>query len=348
MKILKKILILLLGVFALCMVIFLLGPKVHFDTFNNDPSLGKYTFDELKKVIVTNNEDPDIKPNNHEKIIWSDGVEKTEYSFVYLHGFSASHEEGSPLHTNLAKKFGANLYLTRLPRHGLKDHDAFKELTPGEMVSYAKEAVKIGKSIGEKVILISCSTGSTLSTYLEAADPEIYALVMFSPNFGLYDQTSRVITMPWGLTVARKIKKSNYHEWNAPEKAKPYWYDKYRLEGVAALQSLLNRTMKDEVFASVKQPLFVGYFYKNEEFQDFTISTEKIREFERKIATPEELREFVTYDDGNAHVFISPLFNENWLRVQKDVVQFLEKKVGLVYANENQQSVKYPDIATKY
>ena len=33
-----------------------------------------------------------LKPNNEARIIWADsGKAKTEYSIVYLHGFSASH-----------------------------------------------------------------------------------------------------------------------------------------------------------------------------------------------------------------------------------------------------------------
>ena len=37
--------------------------------------------------------------------------EKTEYAVVYLHGFSASQEEGDPVHYDFAKKFGCNLFL---------------------------------------------------------------------------------------------------------------------------------------------------------------------------------------------------------------------------------------------
>ena len=39
-----------------------------------------------------------IKPGNEAEIVWADSTkfEQTEYAIVYLHGFSASKEEGNP------------------------------------------------------------------------------------------------------------------------------------------------------------------------------------------------------------------------------------------------------------
>ncbi|MFM7855234.1 MAG: alpha/beta hydrolase, partial [Flammeovirgaceae bacterium] len=52
-----------------------------------------------------------IKPDNEARIIWHDSTkQKTDYSLVYIHGFSASQEEGDPVHINFAKKFRCNLY----------------------------------------------------------------------------------------------------------------------------------------------------------------------------------------------------------------------------------------------
>ena len=48
-----------------------------------------------------------LKPDNEARIIWANdsvpGV--TEYAVVYLHGFSASQEEGDPIHYVFARKF---------------------------------------------------------------------------------------------------------------------------------------------------------------------------------------------------------------------------------------------------
>ncbi|WP_235296191.1 alpha/beta hydrolase [Portibacter marinus] len=329
MKLLGKIFLVFISLIAILLAIYLLGPQVKYKTYDNAPLRGDYTFNEIAQILRERNQTKSLKEGNQELIIWANDTLKTEYSFVYIHGFSASHGEGAPLHQNIAQRYGANLFLSRLPQHGLMDEDAFVSLTPGAMVDYAKEAVKIGKSIGKKVILISCSTGSTLSTYLASADPDIEALIMFSPNFEMHDQNTKILTKPWGLTLARRIKGGDYHEWNAPQRARPFWYHKYRLEGIAALQSLIETTMKKDVFELVEQPVFVGYYYKDESTRDFTISTEKIMEVENLIGTAEEEKVFKQYSDGNAHVFISPLFNPSWQKVESDVYLFLEEVLNM-------------------
>jgi esterase/lipase len=290
---------------------------------------GKYTIEEVNRIVQKRNQTPNIKTDNEEQVIWYDGEKPTEYAILYLHGFSASHEEGAPIHQNIAQRYGANLFLSRLPKHGLNDDEAFAELTPKMMVDYAKEAIKIGKSIGEKLIIISCSTGGTLSTYLVAEDEDVFAQILFSPNFEMNDQTTKILTKPWGLQIARKIKNGNYHEWNAPQVARPYWYHKYRLEGVVALQTLIDRTMNKSTFAEIEQPLFVGYYYKDEENKDFTVSVDRIKEVEHILGTPEEEKEFIAYPDGNAHVFISPFYNSNWIKVQEDVFDFMQDELSM-------------------
>jgi hypothetical protein len=64
--------------------------------------------------------------DNEARIVWANDSlkQKTEYAIVYLHGFSASQEEGNPVHRNIAKQFGCNLYLSRLSQHGVDTTDA--------------------------------------------------------------------------------------------------------------------------------------------------------------------------------------------------------------------------------
>lgn len=331
MSMIKRILLILIALIAILVAIALLGPKVKYEDFDNKPLDGTFSISEVQSLIKKRNQDPLIRQGNDERIVWADSNRKSQFAVVYLHGFSASHEEGAPIHRNIAKFLRANLYLTRLPEHGLNDTMAFEDLTPKKMVDYAKEAVKIGKSIGHQVILMSCSTGGTLSAYLAANDPDIDALVMFAPNIALHDGTSKLLTKPWGLQLARKIVGGDFRTWPAPERARPYWYWKYRLEGLVALQSLLDHTMKDEILKQIKQPVYVGYYYENEENRDFTVSVDRIREFEKVISTPEDQKLFKAYPDGSAHVLVSPLFNDDWQKIQTDVELFLAKEFDYSY-----------------
>ena len=128
-----------------------------------------------------------IKPNNQARIIWSENYKEKQspIAFVYLHGFGASSREGEPIMSKLSKRYNANVYMSRLKEHGIKRADSFKDLTPENYLETAKEALSIGKLIGEKVILVSTSTGGSLSLKLASEDSSIAGLIMYSPFIDL-------------------------------------------------------------------------------------------------------------------------------------------------------------------
>jgi hypothetical protein len=104
--------------------------------------------EKLDSFIEVNEAKHKIKPNNQARIIWAnDSIkEKTEYSIVYLHGFSASQEEGNPVHRNIAKAFGCNLFLSRLAEHGIDTAEQLECLTVDKYWESAKEAFVVGKN----------------------------------------------------------------------------------------------------------------------------------------------------------------------------------------------------------
>ena len=70
-----------------------------------------------------------ITPNTEKKIFWySKPSLVTPRSIIYIHGYSASRQEVSPLVENLASRLQCNLYFTRLTGHGL-DGQAMTEIT---------------------------------------------------------------------------------------------------------------------------------------------------------------------------------------------------------------------------
>ena len=97
----------------LLIVVYFLGPK---------PSAPKYSTELpaippdpvlLEKYISEKEALHKLKPDNEARIVWlNDSLkQQTDYAVVYLHGFSASQEEGDPVHIEFAKTFGCNLYL---------------------------------------------------------------------------------------------------------------------------------------------------------------------------------------------------------------------------------------------
>ena len=107
----------------------------------------------LEKYVALKEKAHKLKPNNEARIVWHDSSKtKTEYVVVYLHGFSASQMEGDPVHRRFAKKFGCNLYLARMADHGVDTTEALLLFTADRAWESAKEALAIGKQLGQKVI----------------------------------------------------------------------------------------------------------------------------------------------------------------------------------------------------
>ncbi|MCB0644885.1 MAG: alpha/beta hydrolase, partial [Phaeodactylibacter sp.] len=275
--------------------------------------------------------------NNEARIIWADSIRKTPYSVVYLHGFSASQMEGDPLHRDFAKRYGANLYLARLAEHGLKDPEAFHHLSPQELLDSAKEALAIGQLLGEKVIIMATSSGCTLATYLAAEQPEwADALIFYSPNIDLANASSAILTYPWGLQVGRLVVGGTHRSFEMSPEAAPYWTTRYRVEGLVALRTLLNQTMKKSTFERVTKPLFLGYYYKNQEEQDDVISVPALLEFFDLVQTPADQKQLVAFKEAKSHVIGSTLTSREFEGVEAATFRFAEQILGL-------QAINTPD-----
>jgi esterase/lipase len=201
-----------------------------------------------------------------------------------------------------------------------------KNLTPKMLVESAKEAVAIGKSIGEKVILMGCSTGGTLAIYLAAGDQDLESIILLSPNIELKSAAATLMTGPWGRQLAYQLI-GEHRDLTSFQNAKPYWSYIHHTNGLIALQSLMDQTMQERYFKQIKIPVYCGYYYKNENVQDPVVSIDAILEFQKDIATPVNKTEFEAFESGN-HVLGSIYKNDHWEEVQKEVLSF-------IYSNTN-------------
>ncbi len=277
-----------------------------------------------------------VKPGNEAKVVWFDDSLKTEteYALVYLHGFSASHMEGNPVHVNLGKAFGMNVYLSRLSHHGVIEDEPMVELTASGLLRSAQEALAVGSKLGKKVILMSHSTGGSLSLLLAAKYPEIVrGLILYSPNIEIKDENAKLINDPYGVQLARLIKGSDYHEWDADEERNKYWTTKYRLEAVAELQEFVEETMTLENFSRIEQPVFLGYFYKNEEVQDDVVKVDAMLKMYDALGTPKSVKQRIAYPDANSHVIACDVISDNYKKVEEDTKDFLQFQMGLTKAH---------------
>lgn len=316
-----------LGLCVLALVfIYLLGPNQQFGSFDNTPIELDVALMELDQYIAHKESQVlNIKEDNQSEVIWLDSIRKTEYAIVYLHGYTASKGEGEPIHKNIAKKYGCNLYLPRLFKHGLKDKDVFMTLTPKGLVESAKEAIAVGKLIGEKVILMGTSTGGTLAIYLAANEPSVRGLILMAPNIDIADQGSHLLNKPWGKQLMQIISGGAYRTWEAGEDVKKYWTNKNRIEGLVVLRELLDNTMTEDIFKKVNVPLCMVVYYKNEQEQDDVVSVAAMDSFLGKISTSQDQIVFKKDPNANCHPLGSKYTNENWMDVQLVVDDFFSQ-----------------------
>lgn len=203
----------------------------------------------------------DITENTQKRVIWSGeaGV-KTPLSIVYIHGFSATSEEIRPVPDMVAKALGANLFFTRLAGHG-RGEAAMSEPLAGDWIEDMAEAMAIGRRIGDRVVVISTSTGATLAA-IAATDPALSAdmagVVLISPNFGLRSASARILDLPfarwWGPKVAgetRSVATSN------PMQAR-YWTTRYATSALFPMAALI-REAKAQDYSAAKMPVLFIY-----------------------------------------------------------------------------------------
>ena len=201
-----------------------------------------------------------IKPQNEQLVVWaSEKKEQTPWSIVYIHGFSSSRLETAPLTQEIAKKLKANVFYTRLTGHGQHAAD-LAQATPQEWVKDYLLALDIGHLLGEKVLIISCSTGSTIATLAsETAQAHFtQAHVFISPNFGPKDKRAEIILLPWGKEIAQWIEGKTHQSGVADPAEELAWYNAYPTEALFPMMYLVKLTRQSSL-KDFKHPLLVLY-----------------------------------------------------------------------------------------
>jgi esterase/lipase len=314
-----------LGIFILALiVVYFFGPY---------PSMPKYNMDlpavpnepaALENYIAKEESLHKLKPDNEARIIWlNDSLKQpTEYSVVYIHGFSASQEEGNPVHIDFAKKFGCNLFLNRLEDHGIDTTEPMAFVTADRLWNSAKEAYAVGRRLGNKVILMATSTGATLALKLAGEYPGIVGLILLSPNIAINDPNAWVLNNHWGLQIARMIKGNYILSEDTCLLCKQYWNAKYRIESTVQLEELIETTMKESTFKKVKQPVLMLYYYKDEAHQDPVVKVSAMKRMYIQLGTPDSLKREAAIPNAGAHVIGSFIKSKDVQSVENECIKF--------------------------
>ncbi|MES2794733.1 MAG: alpha/beta hydrolase [Bacteroidota bacterium] len=323
----KKVLFGFVLFFALFGVIYYFGPKPDAPTL--EVPMFKLTGDLPileKQISDSEREIKGIKSGCEAKIIWADSTKKikTKIAFLYIHGFGATQMEGDPVHRNIAKKYQSNLYLARLAGHGIELGDEnMAEVKTDDFVLSAEHALAVAKTLGNEVIIISTSFGSALTTYLASKHPDIKAIILYSPCIKVFDEKAEILDNPWGLQIGKLVNGSAIRDFKPTNEGhRKYWTTHQHLNGVVQLQNFLTHAMVKSTFESVKCPVFLGYWYKNENEQDKVVSVPAMLKMFEELGSANKQR-FAFPKAGN-HVIASPILSKDIETVQKETEKFLE------------------------
>jgi pimeloyl-ACP methyl ester carboxylesterase len=307
---------------------YLLGPRLKTEQIDDKlPHIYTET-SSIEKIVKEQESRFNIRPDNEARIIWANDSlkNKTEYVILYLHGFSASWYEGYPVNINMGKAIGANIYLSRLHNHGIISDDPLIDMKPNLLYNSAKEALLIANTLGHKIIVASTSTGGTLSLMLARDFPELVdALVLLSPNISINNPASFLLNKPWGLQIARLSGSNKKYRILTPdsEMDEKYWYQKYRWEAVVYLQKLIEENLNIKLYNQIKQPVFLGYYYKNEEEQDPVVRVDAMLTMYDQLGTPDSLKRKVAFPDAANHVIACEAKSKSVDEVQTEVLDFV-------------------------
>ena len=289
---------------------------------NFNPNLIESNIDQYLKKIE--GQFLDIKEGVEKKVIWAEEInKKTPISIVYIHGFTATSEEVRPLPDKIANDLNANLFFTRLTGHG-RNPTAMETCSIPNWMKDLHEAIEIGSRIGEKVILMSSSTGGTISV-TSALDKEvsqkILGYIFMSPNFGINNKFANMISWPLSkywlkLILGKNIKHNPRNELN-----KKFWTMSYPTNALIPMGKLIKEVNKNDYSTVDKPALF--YF----SMEDKVVDPNKIKKFISnwggKITT--KIVRLSSKDDKFSHVLagdiISPYQTEqaklimvNWIK----------------------------------
>lgn len=247
---------------ALLAVLFLAGPRNDFGpdqpSARTQPPQDIHLLDDWLRASEA--AFPDLRPGNAKGIVWAAG-EKTRrpWAVVYLHGFSASRMETAPLADLVARELGAHLFYARLAGHG-RSGPAMGEATAQDWLADTLEALRIGQTLGERVLVISVSTGATLASWaaLRPEGQQVAGHVFISPNFGPKDPKAELINGPWGQQIARAIQ-GETRSWTPgdPREAQG-WTTTYPTRALFPMMALVKQ-VRDSDLGKFRTPLLMFY-----------------------------------------------------------------------------------------
>ncbi|MDG0970217.1 MAG: alpha/beta fold hydrolase [Porticoccaceae bacterium] len=310
-------------IFIAMVIVGLLGPVVNTEVILEKPVLPKNLDRYLAKTEASLD---DIIKGTEKKIFWSTVPnKKTTISIVSIHGFSATRQELSPLADIVAKSLKANLFYTRLTGHG-RGGAGMIDGSVNNWANDANQALEIGRRLGEKVVLIGNSTGSTLATWLalQQENSDIAALILISPNYYSANTNTDVLLWPWGKQLAQVLL-GKTRSWTSDNPLhETFWANHYATSSLLPVVGLV-KLVDDSDLGQIQTPTLMIYSSK-----DQTISPAAIEKtFPRFGSDEKELVEFNKTEDLSYHILAGDLMSPSSTKpIAELITDFLNRRLN--------------------
>ncbi len=277
-------------------VLFLAGPRIKIDETLHPVTLPA----QLDSYLPSSEAHfRDLTPGSEKKIIWAGKQgRQTPVALVYLHGFSATRQEVSPLCEHLAQQMGANLFLTRFKGHG-RPGPALAEATVNDWLNDTHEALLLGRRLGKKTVLVAVSTGASLATWaaVQQKYPELAALILISPNYGLANPQGQMLGWPWGAQLAKLLlgPERIWQPANAEEAR--FWTWRYPVQALMPMMGVV-QLVQAQNLQKITVPTLLIYAPRDTVVSPLAIE----RAFSRLGSAQKELWAFKQAEDPSQHI----------------------------------------------
>ena len=306
----KKALKICLACFAgFLIMLFVFGPRepVRLSTGHDKFMIG----DDIDAYLaMREGQFDDIIDDVEKQVIWAGEANvKTPLSIIYLHGFTASSKEIRPVPDRVAAALGANLYFTRFTGHG-RQPAAMAEATVARWMDDVGEAIKIGKQIGETVIIMATSTGATLAAAAaldEAAMENIGGIIFISPNFAINSRAASLLTWPFARQWVPLVIGAEQQGIARNDLHARYWTMNYPTTALMPMAAIV-AAVDQESFDDVDIPAL--FYYSR---QDQVVAPDKTAEFARSWggASTTLIASLTADDDKFSHIIAGDIVSPN-------------------------------------
>jgi len=258
-----------------------------------------------------------LRPNVSKTILWTSSKKSTPKSLIYLHGFSATRREISPVVEKVSRQITANAFFTRLKGHGMTGTE-IAQVTPSDWFHDAEEALGIGKRIGKKVIVIGMSSGATLAIWLASRHPEILAVILVSPNFSPKDKRANILLWPWGVRLL-KFFVGPERSWKPKNSSQAeIWTYRYPLEALVPMALLTKESLSTDL-EKITMPVLTLFTDRDE-----TVDTELIKKTFRRFGS--KVKDLIEVKEAKEHVLAGDATSpETTDLVVKTIVDWVER-----------------------